>query len=198
MDFQRLALPAVIWVLVMGLVLLVSRDWRPTLLALAGQYIGVFILVALSWSMELAVIKLVTGWMAGAVLGMTRLEVTTEQERTTPWLAGRLFRLLAAAVFLLAAFSAAPQLAEWSPRLSLYQAMGGLVLLSLGLLHMGLTTRSWRLVLGLLTSLAGFEIIYAAVEDAYLVAGLLAVINLAVALVGAYLLAEVTHAGEER
>jgi hypothetical protein len=44
-------------------------------------------------------------------------------------------------------------------------------------------------VLGLLTVLSGFEILYAAVETATLVAGLLAAINLGLALVGAYLLA---------
>ena len=40
----------------------------------------------------------------------------------------------------------------------------------------------------LLTALAGFEIIYAAIETSVLVTGLLAGINLGLALVGAYLI----------
>ncbi len=44
-------------------------------------------------------------------------------------------------------------------------------------------------MLGLLTIFAGFEIMYAAVEASTLVAGLLAALNLAIALVAAYLLA---------
>jgi hypothetical protein len=43
-------------------------------------------------------------------------------------------------------------------------------------------------IYGLLTVLAGFEILYAAVEGSILVAALLCVVNLGVGLVGAYLL----------
>ena len=44
------------------------------------------------------------------------------------------------------------------------------------------------MIYALLTILAGFEILYAAVEGSILVAALLAVINLGLGLVGAYLL----------
>jgi hypothetical protein len=40
----------------------------------------------------------------------------------------------------------------------------------------------------LLTAFSGFEIIYAVIETSLLVTGLLAVVNLGLALVGAYLL----------
>jgi hypothetical protein len=42
--------------------------------------------------------------------------------------------------------------------------------------------------MGLMTVLSGFEILYSTVESSVLVAALLAVINLGLALVGAYLL----------
>jgi hypothetical protein len=58
----------------------------------------------------------------------------------------------------------------------------------MGLLHLGITGRILRVTIGLMTVLSGFEIIYAAVEGSVLVAALLAVINLGLALVGAYLL----------
>jgi hypothetical protein len=45
-----------------------------------------------------------------------------------------------------------------------------------------------RVIVGLLTVLSGFEIIYAAIESSVLVTGLLAGVNLGLALVGAYLL----------
>jgi hypothetical protein len=41
---------------------------------------------------------------------------------------------------------------------------------------------------GLLTVIAGFEVIYAAIETSVLVAGLLGVVNLGLALTGAYVL----------
>jgi len=65
---------------------------------------------------------------------------------------------------------------------------GGLLLIGMGLLHLGITTDVLRVVLGLMTVLSGFEIIYSTVEGSVLVAALLAVINLGLALVGSYLL----------
>jgi hypothetical protein len=57
----------------------------------------------------------------------------------------------------------------------------------MGLLHLGISAQPFRVVLGLLTVLAGFEILYAAVESSTLVAALLSAINLSLALAGAYL-----------
>ena len=65
---------------------------------------------------------------------------------------------------------------------------GSLLLIGLGLLHLGITAHILRVTIGLMTVLAGFEIIYSAVEGSVLVAALLAVINLGLALVGSYLL----------
>jgi hypothetical membrane protein len=63
-----------------------------------------------------------------------------------------------------------------------------MLLVGMGLIHLGMTTRPLRVLLGLLTTLSGFELVYAAVENSVLVAGLLAVVTLGLALVGAYLL----------
>jgi len=63
-----------------------------------------------------------------------------------------------------------------------------LLLIGMGLLHLGITAQVLRVTLGLMTVLAGFEILYSAVEGSVLVAALLAVINLGLALVGSYLL----------
>jgi hypothetical protein len=65
---------------------------------------------------------------------------------------------------------------------------GGLLLIGMGLLHLGITARILHVAIGLMTVLSGFEILYSTVEGSVLVAALLAVINLGLALVGAYLL----------
>jgi hypothetical protein len=65
---------------------------------------------------------------------------------------------------------------------------GSMLLMGMGLLYLGITAQPLRIVTGLLTLLAGFEILYAAVENAALVAALLAVVNLGLALAGAYLI----------
>jgi hypothetical protein len=187
MGTEILALVAVALVLLTSLILLLSLDWRWSILALAGQYLGVFLLTWLSWPLEMAVVKLVAGWMAGAVLGTTRIEDKFEAEHgQNPH--NRLFRFLASSLVILVVFSISPQVSVWVPDVALAQVWGAMLLIGMGLLHLGLTTRPFRVVLALLTVLSGFEIIYAAVESSTLVAGLLAGINLGLALVGAYVL----------
>jgi len=108
------------------------------------------------------------------------------EERAQP--GGAPFRLLAAGLVAMVVASSAPRVARWMPGVESEQVWGGLILIGIGLLHLGLTAQPLRVVLGLLTVLSGFEILYAAVESATLVAGLLAGVNLGLALVGAYLL----------
>ncbi|OQX64595.1 MAG: hypothetical protein B5M51_03245 [Anaerolinea sp. 4484_236] len=79
-------------------------------------------------------------------------------------------------------------LATILPGIGLAEVAGSLLLLGMGLLHLGMTIQPLRVIIGLLTILAGFEMLYAAVETSTLVAALLAVINLGLALVGSYLL----------
>jgi hypothetical protein len=189
LSFDALAIPAVIIVSVAGVLLLVSMEWRLSIAVLAILYIGVFLLVSLSWPSERAVVKLVAGWMSGAVLGMALIGLPDEARQTIRMrTATSLFRLIVAGLVLLVAFSLAPKVTELIPDISTYQAYGGAILIGLGLLHLGLTAHPLRVTLGLLTVLGGFEIFYAAVEDSTLVTGLLAGVDLGLALLGAYLI----------
>ena len=189
MNLQALVIPAVIMVSLTGLVLLISQDWRVSIIALAVQYGGIFILVSLSWSIEMAVVKLVAGWMAGAVLGVSLAGKPPDNPtRARQGLLNVLFRLLVAIIVGLMMFSLAPKFMVWLPMIAVEQVYGVLILIGFGLLHLGLNTQPLRVVFGILTVLGGFEIFYAAVESSTLVAGLLAGLNLGLALLGAYLL----------
>jgi hypothetical protein len=167
--------------------LLLSRDWRWSLAILAAQYLGVFWLVHSHWPISMAAVKLVTGWMVCAALGTTLHGLVERSVSETAWPEGRLFRLLAAGLVALTAFALAQRTATWL-NISLAVAWGSLLLIGMGLLHLGVTAQPLRVILGLLTLLAGFEIMYSAVESSALVAALLAVVNLCLALTGAYLL----------
>jgi hypothetical protein len=101
---------------------------------------------------------------------------------------GRVFRLLTGLLAAMGGFSIAPQLTSWVPGLGNEQAWGSIILLGVGLLQLGFTIQPFRTILGLLTFLAGFEIIYAAAEPSTLVTGLLAIVTLGLSLAGAYLL----------
>lgn len=163
-----------------------ARKWRMRVGALALQYVGVFWLVALSWPAGLASIKLVTGWMAGAILGVSRFgELPSDRRRwPTEWL----FLALVVLLVVLTVANVAPNLDTLGVAIHPAQSFGGLLLIGVGLVHLGIASRGLRVVVSLLTALSGFEILYAAIESSTLVAGLLAVVDLGIAMVGAYLM----------
>jgi hypothetical protein len=167
--------------------LLFSQDWRWNLSLLAVLYLGVFWMVQAHWPVSMAAAKLVTGWMACAVLGIAQLNTGTEREKNNLWQQGRLFHVFAAAMVLVATFSLSLRVAGWLGVSNLV-AWSGLLMIGLGLLHLGITSDSFRVVIGLLTVMAGFEVLYAAVESSSLVTALLIVIDLGLALAGAYFL----------
>jgi hypothetical protein len=166
--------------------LLVSQGWRQSLIALALQYLAAFWLVGLVWPINLAVVKLVVGWMVIATIGTTQPGNDYIEDKFSGF-PGLLIRLLSASLIGLLVFSVAPSLARILPsgRIILW---GGLILIGMGLLQLGMSTRVSRIFLGLFTMLSGFEILYASVESSLLVAGLLAVINLGLAMIGSYLM----------
>jgi hypothetical protein len=178
---------AVLLILATTVGLLLSRDWRWALGILAAQYLGVFWLVQSHWPLTMAAVKLVTGWMACAALGMTQIGAARRPASETSWPQGGLFRLFAAGLVWLTSFIVAARAANWLG-IDLSIAWGSLLLIGAGLLHLGITAQPMRVIIGLLTMLAGFEILYAAVETSALVAALLVVVNLGLALTGAYLL----------
>ncbi len=180
--------PAVYLLVLASLLILMIRNWRWIVLALFIQYLGMFVLIALSWSVEMAAAKAISGWMAGAILGVAMSNAPGSwQESGRSWLAGYLFRLTAAGLVILAVVSISPQISTWLRGVNLYICWGSLILIGMGLLHLGLTDHPFRVIVGLLTILSGFEIIYAALESSVLVTALLAAVDLGLALAGAYL-----------
>jgi len=188
-SFQTISMPAILLVFITSILLLLGRDWRWLIVALSLQYVGVFLLVMLSWPLEMAVVKVLTGWMAGAVLGVSVAIVPVSWKgEESSWPSGRWFKLLAAGLVTLVVVSSAPTIASWLPGVGSEIVLGCLILIGNGLLNLGLTNHPFRVTIGLLTLLAGFEILYAALQVSALVAGLLAGVNLSLALVGAFLI----------
>ncbi len=184
----------VLWISVFVLVatslgLLVSREWRWSIALLAGQYLAAFFLVLEHWPLTMSAAKLVTGWMAAAILGMTRLNLKDDFTAESSWPQGSLFRLFSAGLILVAISASSESMTTWLPDAGLPIIAGALVLIGLGLLHLGMTVQPMRVIMGLMTTLLGFETLYSAVDNSILVAGLLAGVNLGLAMTGSYLLA---------
>ena len=186
------------FILITSAGLLISRDWRLGLGLLGLQYIGVFWLTNQHWPISMAAIKVVTGWMSIVTLGISRLNLKeAEGDNVHFWSQGRLFRLFAAGIVTVIVVTASPRVEEIIPGIGLPVISGSLILMGLGMLHLGMTAQPLRVILGLLTVLSGFEVLYAALESSVLVAAMLSVVNLGLALVGAYLLTARESEGQE-
>jgi hypothetical protein len=148
--------------------------------ALAAQYVGVFIFTAFSWPLAIALVKLVAGWMAVVVLWVTITNTPGSWPAEPQEASSRIFRILAAGITLLVIIAIGQEIAIWFPQIAPAVISGTMLLIGLGLLHLGLTTQPLRVIIG-------FEILYAALENSLLVAGLLSALNLGIALTGAYM-----------
>jgi hypothetical protein len=171
-----------------GILLVTSRRLMTGLLAL--QYIGVFLLVSVSWPLEIAVVKLVAGWMASAVLFLTyqNLVVLNSENEVALIPPGTTFKGFAAVLVGLSVYSLVPLALRWFLGATSQQVLGGVWLLGLGLLQLIFSKDSLRIIIGLLTVVSGFEILYATLEASVLMTGLLAILNIGIAFLGAYLL----------
>jgi len=215
LELDVFGLIALLLVIISSVGLLITIDWRISTALLAIQYIGVFILVRMEWSLAMAAVKLVAGWISCTVLGMALLSLPQFRFRTEKQHAprlengennhpirtrlplGRPFILLTAILVLLTTFSLAGIAQNWFEGTPFPVLLGGFILIGMGLLQLGFSERQFPVILGLLTTLSGFEILYASIDSSALVAGLLAAANLGIALIGAYLIVKPTMGESE-
>jgi hypothetical protein len=123
--------------------------------------------------------------MAGAILGSAQPGshlIEFAPIRSSAFL----FRFFVAMLVWILVFSLTTVVVDLIP-LPATLVTGAMLLIGMGLIQLGMSTRPLRVLLGLLTTLSGFDLIYAAVENSILVAGLLALITLGLAFIGAYL-----------
>ncbi|MDP1545639.1 MAG: hypothetical protein Q8L87_06415 [Anaerolineales bacterium] len=190
MTVEIISWVAVGLILAAATIILITRDWRISLGALAVLYLAAFWLVTRHLPIAMGTVKLIAGWMVVAILGMTRLSLTTldKQEEESFWARGGWFRVVLMIIVALIAAGSSFRMEAAIPGLGLPVIAGSLLLIGAGVVHLGVTSDLLRVTLGLLTLLIGFEILYAALESAILVTGLLAVVNLGLGILGSYLM----------
>jgi len=132
--------------------------------------------------------KAISGWTACAILAFTKQSLPGQEKILGPRSIGISFKILSVLLITVIVLAIAPQLSDWIFTISIDQSIGALLLIGIGLMGISLNSRILPIIIGLLSIFAGFEIIYAAVELSSLLAALLAVINLGIAMVGAYLI----------
>lgn len=177
------------------IILQISWNWRWSLIALAIQYLAVFWLISSVWNIGLAAVKLIVGLTAVALLGVLFPDTHHDIDEFRVG-SPRAFQLVSAGLVISLAIVLSVSLGDWFPP-AIPLRLGGLILIAMGLIQVGITTQPIRIILGLLTILSGFEVIYAAMVNSVLVTGLLAMVTVGMAMVGAYLSARFIREDEE-
>ncbi len=207
------AMPAVLGILITAGVLVVSREWRLNVFALAVQYFFVVLLLTRLIRLEVAAIKGLVGWMICMVFYITErraseLTAETEKEkenengdvsRRWQWRfisARSTFCLLAALLIAVVAYTAALRIPL--PQVPSDITLACYLMVGLGLLLIGLSEAPMQVGLGLLTFLSAFDLFYVALEPSLAVAGLLGAVSFLIALAAAYLRASQVAVESER
>jgi hypothetical protein len=187
---------AFVLVVLTAMMILVFRDWRINAIALGLQYLAVFSLVALSWPIGMAVVKLIVGWMATAAIAFTCLRQMKNESPAEPT-SSLFFRAITGILVILIIFVLSPRLQEaMFPQVELIIIQGGLMLIGMALMQLGTSSEAYLTIISLLSFLAGFEVIHAALELSTLLTGLLVITNLGLALVGVYFIVKASDKNE--
>ncbi len=179
--------------LAVAIVMLIA-DWRVSLLALAGQYILVAILLSTLIPLQIAAVRMIAGGLVATMFYITARRVKGSRRQRSPsdppvleepirsgvfWM-NMPFRIIALALVALSVIALSGQFVLLNaPTLfwvtGLWLAMGGLVTIAL-------TRDALKLGMGLLFFTSGFGIIYLSIDSSLLVYGLLVVSDLVIAL----------------
>jgi len=166
-----------------GLMLTVS-DWRMRIAGLASLYFVGFIVILQIWPVALASVKLISGLMGIALLSTSMIN-SMDQANDLRFPSEMIFRFLMAALIWIVVAAIAPSINEWIP-IPYTNLYIGVSLMGSGLLFMSLTEDFFEIILGLLTILTGFDIIYSSLEGSALVTGIYAFIIILICLLGGY------------
>jgi uncharacterized MnhB-related membrane protein len=208
--------PAIVGLIVTASLIVITRDWRLSLVALSVQYIMAGLLLTRFIQPQVAVIKVLIGTLVCIILyltarlaGVSREELMSEEEAaeggtSSPpvsmrgvWLMDFTFRLLVTLFVGLVVYDLANRYPL--PEVPSEVGLTCYWLASQGLLVLMLTEEPLKAGMGLLTLITGFELFYSALEHSLSVAGFLGIANFLIALATAYLAASGTElTAEER
>ena len=150
---------------------------------LATQYASVAWLSSLALPPQVAAVKVVAGMITCGVLALTVAGSRSPDESGS----GRAFRVIAGILILGAAIGIGR--ANWMriPDIRPEAIMAAAILMSMGLLQLGLFRTPLRVCIGVITLLSGFEIAYAVIDPALAILALLASVHIGLAMVVSYL-----------
>lgn len=173
---SNISVIAVLILVITTTVLLVVNHWRWMSIAWVFQVFSIFWLTSLSWSIAESVVKLIGGWITIAIVSSSHPDIVLENDQESIS-TGFGFRFLIAGMLWLFSFSIAPSIQSLA-QTRIEIIWGGMLLFTSGLLQIGLSKNYIRTIIGLITFISGFEVMYASIESSVLVSGLLVFITI--------------------
>ena len=180
---------AVFFGILAALINLVRRKWLVNVIGLAVQYLCIFIAFPRTDGIVPALLKVIVGLMVALVIYLTILSTgSIRKDKIDLRLStGELFRGISGVFLILLMYWAVPWLqSEVFPQSSAPALTLGFGLILLGLLQLGSKAEPLYVIIGLLTFLSGFELLYGSLEFSALTEAMFAMVNLLLAQTGAY------------
>lgn len=150
---------------------------------LSAQYASVAWLTSLALPPQVAAVKVVAGMITCGVLALTVAGSRSPKESGS----GFAFRVFAAILVMGAAIGIGQTNWMRIPDIRQEAIMAATILMSMGLLQLGLFRTPLRVCIGIITLLSGFEIAYSVIEPALAILALLASVHIGLAMVVSYL-----------
>jgi len=175
--------------------MIIASDWRMRIAGLASLYLIGFIVILQIWPVALASVKLISGWMGIALISTSMLN-SMNQVNSHRFTSEMVFRFLMVVLIWITIAAIAPSINEWLP-IPYTNLYIGLSLMGSGLFFMSLTDDFFEIILGLLTILVGFDIIYSSLEGSALVTGIYAFIIILICLLSVFFSSAVSVREEE-
>lgn len=175
-------------------IVVVVADWRISLIALAGQYILVAILLSTLIPLQIAAVRMIAGALVALMFYLTarRVQPKRHRRRGAPTQdAGEFaahpifwtnlpFRLVGLALVVLSVLGASEQFVLLNAPLLFW--VTGLWLVCGGVLTIALTRDALKLGMGLLFFTSGFGILYLSLDNSLVIYALLVIADLVIAL----------------
>jgi hypothetical protein len=187
-----LTTPALVGLFLATLILVTLVDWRLNLAALAGLFASAAILLAQITVWQVVAARLLVGFLIVVILVLTGQATRFDAPLTRITVritvpTGFSFRVMTLVLISLTAWYVANQPAFALPGLPPDLNLASYLLMALGLLKLGLSEEPLNVGVGLFMLLSGFQLFYFVIEPSLAIVGLLAAVELGVALVVSYL-----------
>ena len=178
------------FVLIITSVLLVyDLEWQVNAGLLGLQFFAVFIMLLVFWPLNLSGSFFITSWVSILILTISLNQSSKGTIIKINFLSfEKIFHLLTALLLLVVILTSYKSLANWFPSASSPLLISSLSLIFLGFLTIAFAKSIERILTGLLSFLAGFEITFTQVDNSILMVTLVCSTILLLTLIGTYLL----------